>query len=85
MIGGAVSGGAFNPARVFGPAICSLKMFKGEGMSMWLYWAGDLAGAAGAAIVQHMFSTMTRMERERMTCRDILLSCVPATLAQRCS
>lgn len=41
LIGGTISGGAFNPARATGPALLSLKFEY-----LWVYWAGDLLGAA---------------------------------------
>jgi len=53
LIGGAVSGGAFNPARVFAPAL-----FSGEWKNQWVYWLGDLSGAAGAAGVQFLFHSV---------------------------
>lgn len=45
-LGGSVSGGAFNPARVFGPALLSLNFSYN-----YIYWLGDFAGAALAAII----------------------------------
>jgi len=53
LIGGAVSGGAFNPARVFAPAL-----FSGEWKHQWVYWLGDLSGAATAAGVQFLFHSV---------------------------
>lgn len=44
LMGGSVSGGAFNPARVFGPAV-----YSGKWDDQWLYWIGDFLGAALAA------------------------------------
>jgi len=41
MLGGNVSGGAFNPARVFGP-----ELITGVWGPVWIYWVGDLCGAA---------------------------------------
>jgi hypothetical protein len=47
-----VSGGAFNPARAFGPAVIS-----GKGWShQWVYWIGDFTGAALAGFVQSFFA-----------------------------
>lgn len=52
LLGGSVSGGAFNPARAFGPALLS-----GSGWgNHWIYWIGDLMGAALAGSVQHFFA-----------------------------
>ena len=42
LIGGS-SGGAFNPARLFGPAL-----FSGQWDYLWLYWIGEILGAACA-------------------------------------
>jgi glycerol uptake facilitator-like aquaporin len=47
FIGGSTSGGAFNPARVFGPALLS-----GTWDYHYIYWLGDLSGAAFAGFVQ---------------------------------
>lgn len=46
-LGGSSSGGAFNPARVLGPAIVT-----GNFNSHWVYWVGDLSGGALAAALQ---------------------------------
>ncbi|KAJ3209380.1 hypothetical protein HDU82_000882 [Entophlyctis luteolus] len=51
LIGGSVSGGAFNPARVFGPAVLT-----GNFHNNWIYWVGDFLGAALAGWTQHLFS-----------------------------
>ncbi|KAJ3187737.1 hypothetical protein HDU85_006130 [Gaertneriomyces sp. JEL0708] len=51
LIGGSVSGGAFNPARVFGPALLANKWNH-----HWLYWSGDFIGAALAGWAQHFFA-----------------------------
>ncbi|KAJ3015954.1 hypothetical protein HKX48_004293 [Thoreauomyces humboldtii] len=51
LIGGSVSGGAFNPARVFGPALLS-----GNWTHHWLYWLADFIGAALAGFAQHFFA-----------------------------
>lgn len=50
FLGGSVSGGAFNPARVFGPGLCSWTWDH-----QWLYWLGDFTGAALAGLVQQRF------------------------------
>ncbi|KAJ3083666.1 aquaporin-like protein [Rhizoclosmatium globosum] len=51
LIGGSVSGGAFNPARVFGPAVLT-----GNFRNNWIYWVGDFLGAALAGWTQHLFA-----------------------------
>ncbi|KAJ3312850.1 hypothetical protein HDV04_002660 [Boothiomyces sp. JEL0838] len=52
FIGGTVSGGAFNPARAFGPALVSGQGWKNH----WIYWVGDLTGAALAGYAQSCFA-----------------------------
>jgi glycerol uptake facilitator-like aquaporin len=47
LIGGS-SGGAFNPARLFGPAI-----FSGVWTNVWLYWLAEFAGSACAGVMVH--------------------------------
>lgn len=52
MLGTQVSGGAFNPARVFGP-----ELVTGDWGPVWIYWLGDLLGAAlGTGIFFLFFS-----------------------------
>lgn len=46
-----MSGGAFNPARVFGPAIIT-----GNWDHHWLYWIADFMGAALAGFTQQCFA-----------------------------
>ena len=48
-LGGSSSGGAFNPARVFGASVIS-----GNFSSHWVYWVGDLLGGSFAALL-HTF------------------------------
>jgi len=56
FLGGSVSGGAFNPARVFGSAICS-----GDFSYNWLYWIADFMGASFAGILQQrVFATVKK-------------------------
>jgi aquaporin Z len=47
---GPLTGGAMNPARVFGPAVVG-----GQWASHWVYWAGPLLGGIAGAFVQHAF------------------------------
>lgn len=47
LIGGA-SGGAFNPGRVFGPAVVS-----GVFTDLWIYWLAELLGAFTASFLVH--------------------------------
>ena len=51
LIGGSVSGGAFNPARAFGPAILS-----NNWNNHWIYWLGDFVGAGLAGWTQSCFA-----------------------------
>jgi aquaporin Z len=49
--GGAISGGAFNPAVGFGPTLVH-SVYGGGGWGMlWLYFVGPVAGGALAAVV----------------------------------
>jgi len=52
FMGGSVSGGAFNPARVFGPALVG-----GVWTDHWLYWIADFLGAGMACYTQKFFAT----------------------------
>jgi glycerol uptake facilitator-like aquaporin len=45
LIGG-TSGGAFNPGRIFGPAL-----FSGKWHLLWLYWLGEVCGASCAGLL----------------------------------
>lgn len=47
LIGGA-SGGAFNPGRIFGPAVVS-----GNINDLWIYWLAELLGAFTASFLVH--------------------------------
>jgi MIP family channel proteins len=49
LLAGPISGGAFNPARHFGPALIS-----GTMDDFWIYWIGPAAGAALAALVYNL-------------------------------
>lgn len=52
FMGGSVSGGAFNPARVFGPALVG-----NVWTAHWLYWIADFLGAGMAGYTQKFFAT----------------------------
>jgi len=49
FVAGPISGGAFNPARHFGPALIS-----GIFDNFWIYWIGPAAGAALAALLYNL-------------------------------
>jgi len=51
FMGSSVSGGAFNPARVFGPALVGNKW-----TAHWMYWIADLLGAGMAGYTQKFFA-----------------------------
>ena len=51
LLGGSVSGGCFNPARAFGPAL-----INGNFENHWIYWIGDFIGAALAGFTQSCFA-----------------------------
>jgi len=50
LVGGSVSGGAYNPARAFGAA-----MLSGVWGDQYIIWIGDFAGAACAGFLQMGF------------------------------
>jgi len=51
FMGGSVSGGAFNPARVFGTAVVGWTW-----TDHWMYWIADFLGAGMAGFAQRFFS-----------------------------
>jgi glycerol uptake facilitator-like aquaporin len=51
FVGGTVSGGCYNPARAFGPALVG-----NEWSDHWLYWLADFVGAALAGYTQMLFA-----------------------------
>jgi len=55
LVGGSVSGGAYNPARVFGAAMCS-GIWNGQ----WVYWIGDFLGAAAGGWSQILFQRLKK-------------------------
>jgi len=55
LVGGSVSGGAYNPARAFGPALVS-----GQWSGQWVYWIGDFLGAAAAGHSQLFFQRLKK-------------------------
>jgi len=55
LVGGSVSGGAYNPARAFGPALVS-----GVWQDQWVYWIGDFLGAAAAGHTQLFFQRLKK-------------------------
>jgi len=56
LVGGSVSGGAYNPARAFGPALVS-----GVWSNQWVYWIGDFLGAAAAGHTQLLFQKLKKL------------------------
>jgi len=51
FIGGTVSGGCFNPARAFGPALVAW-----DWKDQWIYWLADFFGAFLAGYTQMIFA-----------------------------
>jgi len=49
--GGAISGGAFNPAVATGPALMSAMVGRGGLAPLWIYWVGPLLGGMVATAV----------------------------------
>lgn len=56
FVGGSVSGGAYNPARAFGPALLS-----GVWDYQWVYWIAGFMGAGIAGMTQMFFGARTTM------------------------
>ncbi|PJF17734.1 hypothetical protein PSACC_02451 [Paramicrosporidium saccamoebae] len=52
FLGGSISGGAFNPSRATAPVI-----LEGKFTGLWMYWIGDCAGGAAAALVYNYVLT----------------------------
>jgi len=50
MVGGTISGGAMNPARVFGPAIAS-----GHFANHYVWWIGPIVGGVTAGFTYDLF------------------------------
>ena len=50
FLGTSTSGGAFNPVRATAPALLAWDM-----ENLWIYWVGNLAGAALAAALHTYF------------------------------
>lgn len=50
MVGGTISGGSLNPARVFGPAVAS-----GHFQNHYVWWLGPVAGGVLAGLVYENF------------------------------
>ncbi len=59
IVAGPVSGGSFNPARSFGPALVS-----GEFTGHWIYWLGPMTGAVLGAMA-YEFIKKEKMARNR--------------------
>ena len=70
LIGG-TSGGAFNPGRMFGPAI-----FSGQGWdTLPLYWLGQFSGSSAAGLLVnnlHRFGLQTSGGTDTITAREVL-------------
>lgn len=60
FMGSSVSGGAFNPARVFGPALVGNVWTK-----HWLYWIADFLGAGVAGYTQKFFATGSNQSKSQ--------------------
>jgi len=57
MVGGPISGGSLNPARVFGPAIAS-----GHFANHYVWWIGPISGGAVAGYVYECLFAEKRAE-----------------------
>lgn len=71
LVGGS-SGGAFNPARLFGPAL-----FSGKWDYLWLYWLGEILGASAAGLMvqythRYGLQNMDENEENAPSARDLI-------------
>ena len=68
LLGGA-SGGAFNPGRLLGPAI-----FSGKWDYIYLYWIGELLGAACAGLLVNNMHRIgiEPMRKDEVSARDVV-------------
>ena len=69
LLGGA-SGGAFNPGRLFGPAL-----FSGKWDYIYIYWLGELFGAAAAGLLVnniHRIGINTNRYGDDVTAKDVI-------------
>ncbi len=61
LVGGALTGGAMNPARAFGPAL-----FSNFWENQYVYWIGPFLGAIVAALLYHrVFLDGSRSDQKR--------------------
>ncbi len=58
MVGGTISGGSMNPARVFGPAIAS-----GHFANHYVWWIGPIIGGVTAGFVYDIFFSEKKKQR----------------------
>lgn len=66
---GGASGAAFNPGRIFGPAI-----FSGEWKYVYLYWLGEFLGAASAGLLvnnMHRFG-LDYTQKKEVSAKEII-------------
>jgi glycerol uptake facilitator-like aquaporin len=67
---GGTSGSAFNPGRIFGPAI-----FSGKWDYVYIYWLGELFGAAAAGLLVnniHRIGINTKRFGDAITAKDVI-------------
>jgi glycerol uptake facilitator-like aquaporin len=62
LMGGALTGAAFNPARALGPMVAT-----GNFSDVWLYLTAPIVGAIVAAI---MHTGLVRLAQERMAAAE---------------
>lgn len=73
LIGGS-SGGAFNPGRMFGPAL-----YSGKTDLIWLYWLGEVLGASCAGIVvsnMHRFG-LEMHKKDELSAKEVISKSKP--------
>jgi hypothetical protein len=75
LIGGS-SGGAFNPGRLLGPAV-----FSGKWDYIYLYWIGELLGAAVAGLlVTNMHRFGIESKRDEVSATEAVKVSIPVSL-----
>src|SRR3977135_3271242 len=75
IMGGALTGAAFNPARALGPMVVT-----GNFTDVWLYMAAPIVGSIVAAILH---TGLVRLAHERSAATAV--TSIPAELSQKLS
>jgi len=70
MVGGTISGGSMNPARVFGPALAS-----GHFDNHYVWWLGPIAGGVLAGVVYKNFFAEKEKNKQQLIDSALNASC----------